>query len=80
MRDTGHMVATFGAGFDAPDTKGSSGCMNTAATAPAAINPIVPMKGSGQSPVLSITRPNTNGDKIAASAEPQFINPLAVPD
>src|SRR5258708_30278536 len=37
-------------------------------------------KGNVQSPVLSITYPKTNGETMAASAEPVFIRPLAEPE
>ena len=41
---------------------------------------MLPTNGSSQLPVASITRPNTSGERIAASAEPVFIKPLAVPE
>ena len=46
---------------------------------PARITPIEKMKGKIQFPVRSTTMPKISGETIAASAEPVFISPLAVP-
>src|ERR1700722_15250852 len=54
--------------------------MAKANTAPTTISPIDPMKGQSQLPVTSMIQPPTTGLKIAASAEPMFMNPLAVPE
>src|SRR5579863_6390030 len=54
--------------------------MAKANTAPTSIRPIDPMKGQSQLPVISMIQPPTTGLKIAASAEPMFMNPLAVPE
>ena len=43
-------------------------------------NPSDPAKGSTQFPVMSATSPNTSGDRIAASADPEFMSPAAVPE
>src|SRR5882762_6295121 len=58
----------------------SSGFIQNASIAPINSNPMLPRKGSVQSPVLSITYPKTRGETIAASAEPVFIRPLAEPE
>ncbi len=62
-----------------PDVNRLSGRIAKAASSPTSISPIVPMNGSVQFPVRSMTSPNTSGDRMAARAEPVFINPLAVP-
>src|ERR1700675_4717988 len=41
---------------------------------------MLPTKGSCQLPVRSITKPDTTGLMMAASAEPEFMIPLAVPE
>ncbi len=42
--------------------------------------PMAITKGSCGSPVQSVTRPATTGDRIAARAEPEFMSPDAVPE
>src|SRR3984885_13169123 len=54
--------------------------MAKANTAPTTISPIDPMNGQSQVPATSMIQPPTTGLKIAASAEPMFMNPLAVPE
>src|ERR1700744_2828215 len=54
--------------------------MAKANTAPTTISPMDPMKGQSQLPVTSMIQPLTTGLKITASAEPMFMNPLAVPE
>ena len=54
--------------------------MAKANTAPTTISPIDPMKGQSQFPVTSIIQPPITGLRIAANAEPMFMNPLAVPE
>ena len=39
-----------------------------------------PMNGSSQLPVRSMMSPKTSGDRIAATADPVFISPAAVPE
>src|SRR5580698_5308717 len=58
----------------------SSGFMAKANTAPTTISPMEPTKGQSQLPVTSMIQPPTTGLKIAAIAEPIFMNPLAVPE
>src|SRR6202451_1649499 len=41
---------------------------------------MLPTKGSCQLPVRSIMKPDTTGLMMAASAEPEFMMPLAVPE
>src|SRR5260370_24512387 len=57
-----------------------SGCMKGASIAPSRRNPNDPANGSCQLPVLSMMYPNAMGERIAASAEPVFIMPAAVPE
>src|SRR5581483_3285181 len=59
---------------------GRSGCMWKASATPSSIRIVEPTNGRLQSPVRSITQPAATGDTIAASAEPTFISPLAVPE
>src|SRR6266566_42718 len=59
---------------------GRSGCMANVNAAPTNISNIEPTNGQVQWPVLSTIYPNTTGETIAASAEPVFIMPLAVPE
>src|ERR1700719_3276842 len=54
--------------------------MAKAHTAPTTINPMEPIKGQSQLPVTSMIQQPTTGLKIAASAEPVFMSPLAVPE
>src|ERR1700736_6758414 len=54
--------------------------MAKANTAPTTMSPMEPKKGQSQLPVTSMIQPPTTGLKIAASAEPVFISPLAVPE
>ena len=57
-----------------------SGRMKKERKAPKASSTIEPTKGSVQLPVLSMISPKASGETIAASAEPLFIKPLAVPE
>src|SRR5260370_35250052 len=61
-------------------SKAMSGRMVNASTAPSSSKPREPRNGRCQLPVRSATYPNATGDRMAASAEPLFINPLAVPE
>src|SRR5260370_32231159 len=54
--------------------------MRKAQTTPLNSSPIDIRNGRYQLQVRSITEPATKGETIAASAEPVFINPLAVPE
>src|SRR5438132_3222326 len=59
---------------------GRSGCIAKDMAAPNNIRAIEPTNGQVHWPVLSTMYPNTTGETIAASAEPVFIMPLAVPE
>ena len=58
----------------------SPGFIQNASTAPHSNRTMLPMKGSSQLCVLSITYPAMIGETIAADAEPIFIKPLAEPE
>src|SRR5208282_6850780 len=58
----------------------SSGFIQKAMMEPRKRRPMLPRKGSCQLPVLSMTKPATVGERMAARAEPLFIRPLAVPE
>ena len=57
-----------------------SGCIRKAQKPPSSSRPIDIRNGRYQLPVTSITKPATKGETIAASAEPVFIRPAAVPE
>ena len=57
-----------------------SGCMVKDSSAPKKSSATEPANGSVQLPVLSMITPNTHGETMAASAEPEFMMPLAVPE
>ena len=65
---------------DAPPSNRLSGCIRNASTMPSAISSMLPTNGSSQLPNRSISKPATTGLTIAASADPVFIMPLAVPE
>lgn len=54
--------------------------MADVSAAPASISTMLPRNGNCQFPVRSIKNPPTTGLMIAASAEPVFTMPLAVPE
>src|SRR3954462_15589268 len=58
----------------------SSGFMKNARKQPQNSSAMLPANGMFQLPVLSMTYPNTMGERIAASADPVFISPLADPE
>src|SRR5205823_7461181 len=63
-----------------PASNARSGCIVNDRTAPTSSRPIDPRKGRCQLPVRSMMMPNTNGDRMPASADPVFMMPLAVPE
>ena len=61
-------------------TRASLGFIQKAAIEPRKSSTMLPRKGSSQLLVLSMTKPKTKGERMAASAEPVFMRPLAEPE
>ena len=80
QRDGERYLSAFTRASSAMVARVRSGCMVKLSAAPKASRAIEPMKGSVQLPVRSMTTPKTSGERLAASAEPLFIRPLAVPE
>src|ERR1700757_3417538 len=72
-------VAASGAGLSAA-SNGRSRRIKKGETPPGAKSPIDIRNRRYQLPVASMTKPATSGETIAASAEPVFMMPEAVPE
>src|SRR5579859_4365074 len=86
VRGRGHRVhaETAGCTVGVALARGSEGIssifIQSATIAPNKRNAIVPRKGNSQLPVRSMIMPAKTGEMIAASADPEFIKPLAKPE
>src|SRR5258708_31278174 len=77
-----HQTATFSGlpkSSNSAPARAWSGFIQKARTAPTKRNTMLPINGSSQLTVLSMTNPNTRGEMIAPNAVPEFMRPRAKP-